>query len=164
MVEVRGSVLQDWVHELSYMQQTVLITATRGPDGLSKDHIAKVLLRWYRRCFLISAFEGKVLSDPNQPGGGSFMGPCTKASINDVVDEYLRSVDEVPHYFQLHLMHAAEILGYKHPDILIRKFWYKVYFRIVRDAHLCPESEVAMDKRLGDNEENWRNGEEVVAR
>jgi len=32
------SVLQDWVHELTFMQQSVLIAAVRGPDGIRKDH------------------------------------------------------------------------------------------------------------------------------
>jgi len=40
--------------------------------------------------------------------------------IDKALKEYLYSVDEVPHHFHLHLMHAAEILGYKHPDKLTR--------------------------------------------
>jgi len=153
-VKGRRSVLQDWVHDLTFMQQSVLITSCRGPDGLSKDHIAKVLLRWLRRCFLISAFDRKAIWDPYTPGGGSFTGPCTM-KIEEAVDDYLRSVDETPHHFHLHLMHAAEILGYKHPDAGIRFFWHQFYRRIVRDAHLYPESEEQMDKRLGDRREDW---------
>lgn len=156
------SVLQDWTQKLTFMQQSVLITATRGPDGLHKDHIAKVLLRWLRRCYLISAFDRVSITDPYDPRGGSFTGPCTM-DLNTAVDEYLRSVDEIPHHFHLHFMHAAEILGYKHPSSEIREFWNIVYLRIVRDAHLNPETEEQMDKRLGDNLENWREAEEVVA-
>ena len=37
------SVTQFWVHELTFMQQSVLLTAIRGPDGLPKDHISKTL-------------------------------------------------------------------------------------------------------------------------
>ena len=44
-------VLQPWVLNLTYMQQSVLITSVRGPDGIRKDHVAKLLLRWLRRCF-----------------------------------------------------------------------------------------------------------------
>jgi hypothetical protein len=84
--------------------------------------------------------------------------------LNEAVDEYLRSVDEIPHHFHLHFMHAAEILGYKHPSFEIREFWNTVYLRIVRDAHLNPETEAQMDKRLGDNREDWIAAEEVVAR
>ncbi|SDF30085.1 hypothetical protein SAMN04488105_116128 [Salipiger thiooxidans] len=36
--------------------------------------------------------------------------------MQPVFDRYLQSLDELPHHFQLHFMHAAEIIGYKHPD------------------------------------------------
>lgn len=169
--EGRRSVLQDWVHGLTLMQQSVLIASTRGPDGLHKEHPAKSLLRWLRRCYLLSAFDRRALGSPEEPGGGSFTGPIVPLegespfdALDRVEEEYLRSVDEVPHHFHLHLMHAAEILGYKHPDFIVRAWWIMFYRRLVNDAHLYPESEAQMDKRLGDDEANWRAREEVTAR
>jgi len=161
------SVLQDWVCELSLMQQSVLIAAVRGPDGIRKDHSVKVLCRWLRRSFLLSAFDGCPILDPYTPGGGSFVGPCkndTVKNIDHALELYLRSVDELPHHFQLHFMHAAEIFGYKHPVKEIREWWHNCYLKLVNDMHLFPESEEAMDKRLGDNEKNWRAREEVTAK
>ena len=167
----RRSVLQDWVTELTLMQQAVLLTAIRGPDGLHKNHISKVILRWYRRCILITAFErhvfGYSLEDATQPGGGSFTGPLDPeihGTLEQVVDEYLRSVDEIPHHFQLHLMHAVEILGYTHPIEEVREWWHVFYLRLVRDAHLNPETLEQMTRRLGDDEGQWREAEEVTAR
>src|SRR5271157_6419595 len=102
------SVLQEWVQGLSFMQQTVLITATRGPDGIRKDHISKLLIRWLRRCYLISAFDGRVLEEPFSPYGGSFTGPSIpppprqkswQEGMNEVLDNYLHTVDELPHHF-----------------------------------------------------------------
>lgn len=159
------SVLQNWVQDLKYMQQSVLITSLRGPDGIRKDHSIKVLCRWLRRCVLISAFDGKVLSDPYEKGGGSFTGPLIfPMTLEDASKEYLRYIDELPHHFQLHFMHATEILGYKHPEPWIREWWNKFYLSIVNDAHLNPESEERMDRRLGDNESNWKTAEEVMAK
>ncbi len=157
------SVFQPWVEELTLMQQTVLLTATRGPDGIQKDHIAKVLLRWYRRCILHSAFDGAIFNEWHQEGGGSFMGPCPPGMImEEVVDGYLRSVDEIPHHFQLHLMHASEIIGYCHPGTWTREWWFDFYKRLVNDAHLNIETKEQMMKRLGDNEKDWRDAEEVT--
>lgn len=188
----RGPVTQEWTHDISMMQQSVLLTAVRGPDGLPKYHPVKYLLRWFRRCILLSAMDGRVLTDPYEPNGGSFTGPSvvvkpvtvagefaefmaggslrdasqhapfaarwhdswTKA-LDDWVTEYLRSLDEVPHHFQLHFMHAAEIVGYKHPDPRIRDWWRVVYERLVHDMHLWPESEEQMDQRLGDDRSGW---------
>ena len=173
---MKKSVLQDWVTELTFMQQSVLIAAVRGPDGIGKDHQVKRLCRWLRRCILLSAFDGKPIIDPYYRNGGSFTGPSLRTDIDyppnwdwrEAMDqemtEYLRHVDELPHHFQLHFMHAAEIIGYKHPDAFIAGWWKKTYMRLCNDMHLNPETEEKMDYRLGDREKQWRACEEVIAK
>lgn len=162
------SVLQPWVETLTFMQQSVLLTAIRGADTLPKFHVSKYLLRWYRRCILISAFERCVLTDPYDPRGGSFTGPVEADSVDEVASQYLRAVDEVPLHFHLHLVHAAEILGYKHADLEIRSWWMGFYLATVRDMHLQPESEADLDQRLGDHLAMWQmmggDGEPVTGR
>lgn len=159
-------VLQPWLADISMMQQTVLLTAIRGPDGLPKYGGTKMLLRWYRRCVLLSAMDGRVLTDPIEQNGGSFTGPSLtpekllpyedwRDPMDTVVGDYLKEVDAIPHHFQMHLLHAIEILGYKHPDIKVRTWWNGVYERIVSTLHLHPETEEEMDLRLGDNRVNW---------
>lgn len=157
-------VIQDWVSQLSYMQQSVLLCSIRGPDGFAKHHACKPLLRWYRRCILISAFDGKPLTNPYELGGGSFTGPsCTnmfsednwESSMKKYVDEFIGCRDEYHLHFYMHFIHSSEIIGYKHPDERIRKFWNDIYIRMVHSLHLLPETEEMMDKRLGDDEEGW---------
>lgn len=155
-------VLQEWVMFLPMMQQSVLIAAVRGPDGIKKDHVSKLMMRWFRRCMLLSSFIKDVIANPYDPGGGSFTGPSIahvapnwEHEMGMVVSRYLKTIDELPHHYQLHFMHACEILGYKHPDERIKAWWLETYLRIVRDMHLYPETEKEMDKRLGDNYEGW---------
>lgn len=159
------SVMQEWTQRIPMMQQTVLITAVRGPDGLPKYGYVKMLLRWFRRCVLVSAMDGRVLLDPVDTSGGSFTGPSFgqdvvrdgdwETPMFELVSGYLRSLDAIPHHFQLHLLHAAEILGYKHPVDRVRRFWNVVYQRLVRDMHLYPESAAQLDERLSDSREKW---------
>lgn len=159
------SVLQPWVESLTMMQQSVLLAAIRGPDGQPKyGGGAKMLLRWFRRCVLLSAMDGAVLEDPIVPNGGSFTGPSLDGEddadpwedrMQVHVNDYLRQVDMLPHHYQLHFMHAAEILGYKHPAHRTRHFWYSLYIRLVHDLHLWPETEEQMDSRLGDCRSGW---------
>lgn len=158
------NVMQNWTHSLPMMQQTVLLTAIRGPDGLPKYGCVKLLLRWYRRCVLLSAMDGKALTNPCDNNGGSFTGPSLTAGqpvdewedyMNSILGEYVQSLDAVPHHFQLHFLHAAEIVGYKHPDKRIRDWWETVYFRLVNDMHLRPETKEDMDERLGDSRSGW---------
>ena len=168
-------VLQDWVVDLPYMQQSVLLTSIRGPDGITKETPAKNILRWLRRCVLLSAFDGAVLSRPDIEGGGSFTGPSIKENwsggtnctndeyrwqaLAELVDDYFDGVDMYPHHFQMHLMHAAQIVGYKHPDEWTQRFWRRFYFHYVNSLHLSVEPESEMDRRLCDNEEAWRESE-----
>jgi len=156
------------------MQQSVLLSAIRGPDGIAKHHQCKALIRWFRRCILIAAFEGKVITNPFTVGGGSFTGPIDigtvslsipwETQLNPVIDLFLRSRDELPFHYYTHFMHAVEVLGYKHPDTRIRTFWYGVYVRMVNALHLFVESQEQMDFRLGDNMEGWvaRSDEDSV--
>lgn len=167
-VERTMNVVQSWVESLTLMQQSVLITAVRGPDTLPKYHVSKYLLRWYRRCLLLSAFDRCVLKDPHDPRGGTFLGPVEANSLDEIASRYLEAVDEVPLHFHLHLVHASEILGYKHPDPAIRQWWYNFYVAAARDMHLHPEPERELDRRLGDDLAEWQllggDGEEVTGR
>lgn len=174
------STLQDWVMELTLMQQGVLLGAMRGADGVPKYNATKYLLRWYRRCTLMVAIEGEhaqdgVLKDPFTKGGGSYLGQCPmsvsplpfrvsevglefhwEGSMIPIVDDFIKSLDGLPHHFVQHLRNAIQVVGYKHPDPRIRKWWHDLYLRLVSDEHLLPESCAEMDRRLGDNYEAWR--------
>lgn len=165
------SVLQPWVNDLTMMQQTVLLTAVRGPDGVPKYGPTKMLLRWYRRCILLSAMDKAVLPTPHAFGGGSFTGPSYQAThfaheweryMDQIVGEYLRELDAVPHHFQLHFLHAAEIVAYKHPDLRVSAWWFATYTRLVHDMHLWPETEEQLDRRLGDDRNQWLERNDVA--
>lgn len=152
-----SSVLQPWVTGLSMMQQTVLLTAIRGCDAVPKRHVSKYLLRWLRRCVLFSALDGLVLGDPRDPRGGNFTGPIpADKTLDQLADDFLNDVDAVPHHFQMHLYHAAEILGYKYPKHEIAVFWRSFYFKAAKALHMHPESADEMDFRLGDSKAQWQ--------
>lgn len=164
-------VTQEWTWALSLMQQTVLLTAIRGPDNIAKYDTSKMLIRWLRRCVLLSALDKCAWNDPHSAGGGSFTGPSFiwqyspttgqresaswQEKMHDLFDDYLRSVDCVPHHFHMHFVHAVQILGYKHPDPEIRNFWLSLYLRFCKDMHMLPEPVETMDNRLGDNRDAW---------
>jgi len=133
------------------MQQSVLISAVRGPDGFDKDSDTKPIARWFRRSILISAFEGIPINDPYKSGGGSFTGPIDKdTTLEEVASNYFKKMDSIPLHYFLHFMHASEILGYKHPNKSSKEFWQKFYIKCVHKMHVFPESEELLDARLGD--------------
>lgn len=151
-----GMVLQPWVSHLSFMQQSVLLTAIRGADTLPKKHVSKYLLRWYRRCILICAFEKVIHRTPHEPCTGNFTGAIPRDwQLDYLMDSYLQDVDAIPHHFHLHVVHAAEILGYQHYEVQTKVFWSAFYERAVQDMHMRPESKEEMERRLGDKREDW---------
>ncbi|MGR3280624.1 hypothetical protein ACSYAD_36835, partial [Acaryochloris marina NIES-2412] len=73
------------------------MSAIRGPDWIEEYSSIKMLIRWYRRCILISAIDRKEFTDPCELGGGSFTGPSYdsdlgkswQATMDDLVSQVL---------------------------------------------------------------------------
>lgn len=150
------NVVQDWVFERCNMQQqTVLFTAIRGPDNIAKYHQCKFLTAHYRATVVKNAKTGGAMK-PGEGKGDNSNSFMTLAVLEDVdswgvmVTRYLEHVDSLPHHFHMHLLHAAQIVGYKHPSNLFRTRWLRVYHRFVEDLHLGAENEALMDARLND--------------
>lgn len=186
------SAAQEWLTTIPVMQQSVLFSGIRGMDGLPKLHPAKMLVRFYRRCVLISAFEGATLTNPYDGGGGDFTGPSLKLWPADEacgephfymverdgfvclpesqwtdamqvhVDAFVRARDEMPLHYFSHMMHAFQILGAHHPDTKIALFWLNIYVRMCHALHLWPETAEQLDKRLGDTEAGWKAREDAA--
>ena len=146
--------VQDWVFTLPLMQQAVLLSAIRGPDGMRKESKTKHLVRWYRRCILITAFERTVLDDMHAPGGGSFTGPVPFGV--QPIKEFFDEIDELPFHFTHHFMNAVQILAFKHPTQ--QAFWCAVWAKWCKKTHGA-ETPEEMNLRLSDNEANWRKTE-----
>ncbi|QDP53501.1 MAG: hypothetical protein GOVbin4933_47 [Prokaryotic dsDNA virus sp.] len=152
------SVFQDWVHDLPFMQQSVLMSAMRNADMVEKGHPSKDLVRWYRRCVVLSAFEGAALTDTAHPGGGSYTGPVE--DIEKAADDFLRARDGMSLHYYAHAMHAFQIVGVHHPDPGIGLFWADVYVRMAKALHLYPEPRDEMNLRLSDDPEAWKARED----
>ena len=134
------SVLQNWVMELTLMQQGLILTCIRGPDGIPKKHISKDLVKAFRAATLVNA----------HPFPNSFMGNGTGILRDAEFNQFFESVDEYPLHWFLHMMHGAELLGYEHPRALVRAFWGRVYNKICKDLHVGEESATRMRRRLLD--------------
>jgi len=142
------SVLHDWVHTLTFQQQALLMTAMRGPDNAPKDCVAKEIVRYLRGVVLKPAGDWKGKND------NDFMWGDWDIFYGRIL-AFWRSHDEYPHHFIMHLLHSAEVIGYKHPTRYIRDYWHIFYQRGCKSFHLTPETEIAMDQRLNDFGEGY---------
>jgi hypothetical protein len=147
-----SSVFFNWMSLLPMQQQTVLVLALRGPDGMDKFHQCKPLIRAYRACILKQAYTGKeaVMGAPATDSFSSLENMLFDDKWLRVLDWYLDSVDCIPHHYHLHLMHGAEILGYHHPNDLISHRWRAFYARCCEDMHVNVELPGQLERRLND--------------
>jgi len=145
------------------MQQAVLMTAVRAEDGTPKRHPMKDTVRLLRRAVFISSFSGKEFDDPweDEGQGGSFSKPLrADQDLLSVQDAFIDARDEMSHHYYTHFMHASHIVAIHHPHGLIREFFRGVYGRMVHALHLNPETDQAMQLRLGDSAAQWKARED----
>jgi hypothetical protein len=134
------SLLKPWVATLALQAQGVLLSALRGPDGVHKDGPAKAVAR---------ALRATLVHNAKEVGPGDvYMGDGTGLCTGEEVDLFFHGVDALPLHWYHHFIHAAEIIGYTHPNPEIRRFWNGFYESAVDALHLLPEPMDVMQKRL----------------
>lgn len=130
----KGKVLQDWMGNLPWKQQSVILSALRGPDTHRPNSI-KDITRWLRR---ITQFD----ADPST----NYIGKATHPDLLKIKEDLEFCT---VHYF-CHLLHTLEIIGYKHPFQEIRHQANHYYEGLVNSLHLNPESREQLEERLAD--------------
>lgn len=142
-MQASESVLHDWVHYLPFQMQALLLTSMRGPDGCSKHNSAKAIVRYLRGVVL------KPAGDWNGQNNNDFM--WGEVSLFPRwAREFWSDHDGYPHHFIMHLVHCAEVVGYKHPNRHIAIHWLNFYREACFSFHMQEETEEEMDKRLND--------------
>lgn len=129
--------------ELPLREQGTLLTAVRGGDLVPKlplDSTARQLTACLRYAFMNPADEREIGLEP-----GSFF-------QTELPQDWKASeLGHYPLHFYTHLMHAAEVIGYRHPDERIADPWRVVYAKMARALHLHPETNVEMAARLSED-------------
>jgi hypothetical protein len=135
-----SSVLQPWINYLPYRQQTVVFCALRGCDGMSKNDPSKFIVRHLRAV---------VLKDANPRNAFISHRPIP---LHEAIRLVAGDIDMYPVHFITHLMHAAEILGFKHPDEAVAEEWNAGYENLCKALHVMSEGPKDLEDRLGATE------------
>ena len=138
-------VLQPWVAALGLRHQGVLMACVRGCDNVPKDDATKLLARCLRAVMLRS-FD---------PKPSSFIEHVASDELGRRMIAVLKNHDHYPLHYLMHLLHGSEIVGYKHPEFPVREGWHWFYVNLATCFHLTPETEAALDERLGADEEKF---------
>lgn len=133
--------------ELPLREQGTLLTAVRGCDDEPKqwsargfaDSPGRRLTAFIRWCFMNPADVREVdipgaffQSQPPHPFKPSEFG-------------------HLPLHWNTHVMHALEVIGYRHPDDTIRGTANRLYVQMAHGLHLNPETVEQMIERLSED-------------
>jgi hypothetical protein len=145
IVERDTSVLQEWVADLGLRHQGVLMSCIRGCDNVPKEDATKLLARCLRAAVLRSFDERPT----------SFIEHVDFAELRLRMVAVLQNHDHYPVHYLMHLMHGAEIIGYKHPNEEIARRWRWFYTKLAQCFHLFPETGYDLEIRLGADEDTF---------
>lgn len=151
-------VFQDWMLPLPMQQQSVLVLACRGPDGVGKFHPTKEIVCRYRASVLKAAYLGRsmLIDEGDDTTFMTLIRFSDDGHWSAITRKFFDNQDEIPHHYYMHLAHGAEIIGYKHPLPIMRERWLGFYHRCAENLHMTPETEAEMDSRLADwNRQLW---------
>lgn len=150
-----SGILREWVSALGLRHQGLILTAIRGCDDVPREDSSKWLTRFYRACVLRAH-----CGDPNQ--ARSFMVWTDDPGVFWAnASPFIRSHDHYPHHFLMHLLHAAEVVGYKMPRSLQQQWWQTFYVQLAGKFHLGAESEADLDRRLNADEQTFAKLQDV---
>ena len=140
------TVLQDWLNEIPIRMQSTLVLGLRGPD----THVApnvKLIGRWLR---------GLTFKPGNPDNAREFMhaGLPPRIVEKSAVAKELEFCTQ--HYYS-HLMHALEVVAYRHPDKEISKHSCLLFMDMCSLFHLPVEHHLDFEKRLCTRE--WPGGQ-----
>lgn len=144
----RDPIIQDWVTRLGMRHQGVLMASVRGCDTAPKDDPSKLFARCLRDAVLRPhcGDSGRAVS---------FIEAVDGPTLESRFTAFIKNCDHYPLHYVMHVIHAMEIVGYKHPDREIGDRWLNFYIRAVDRLHLVREGEQTMDLRLNADGETF---------
>ncbi|MDE2104529.1 MAG: hypothetical protein KGL39_45255 [Patescibacteria group bacterium] len=142
------SVLQAWVMELPLRYQGTLLAAVRGCDDEPKVWTSqgvayspgRRLTAFIRWCFMIPADPREV--DVEE---GAFMMSTPPPRFTP------SEFGHLPLHWYSHVMHALEVIAYKHPNESTRERADRMYSKMTRALHLVGESADDLEERMSED-------------
>lgn len=140
------SVVQDWLQELPWKQQSILFSGLRGPDAPRVPEV-KAVNRWMR-----------TVTQHNADPSKDYMKRSGLPEPLQVCDE----LEFLPVHYVHHFADALAVIAYNHPDTGIAAYAARLHYRIAEELfHFQPEAPHVFKLRHRDkpNGEDPQSGE-----
>jgi hypothetical protein len=155
------SILYPWVMELGLRHQGALMSAMRSCDTAPRHDPSKMLSR-VMRASVLTPHSGRF---PEERASYIVWVKDERQWWDEYTSPFLRSYDQYPNHFVVHILQAAEIIGYCAPLFECPFFgarWREFYDRMCLSLHVNPETPGQMHTRLNaDGETFVRNQDEM---
>lgn len=139
MSNSKGFVVQGWLATCSWKEQTTVLCGLRGPDAAPSPYI-KAWVRWLRWAVV-----------QNADNSDRFMQVEPRYSFLEIEKKWPDALNALPVHYLAHLMHALEIIGYRHDRVEPGIIAKEAYLELCRYLHVRPENGPEMEERLRDN-------------
>lgn len=129
--------------ELPLREQGTLLTVIRGCDLTPKyplDSTERHLVAFLRWCVMNPADPREVDFEPGCFHRSTPPEPFKPSALG-----------HYPQHWFAHIMHATEVIGYRHPSESVAITCQALYWQMVRSLHLNPESKQEMIDRLSED-------------
>jgi hypothetical protein len=140
-------ILQPWVARMGLRHQGCVLSSVRGCDTAPKDDPSKRIQRLIRGAIL-----RPHCGDASK--AVSFIQVLDDEQLEHAMTCFVRGHDQYPNHYVLHVMHAAEIIGY-YQNSTQRALWFTFYTRLCKSFHVTPETREQLDKRLNKDEQSF---------
>lgn len=138
----KQSMLREWVEGLPLREQGVLLSGIRGCDLTPKnplDSPERQLVAYLRYIVCYPNEEHEV---DGAPGAYMQSHPPERWTPSEF--------GHYPQHWYAHIMHAYQVVGYRHPDPEVCAIAEGIYLRFVHSLHLEPEGFARMVARLSE--------------
>ena len=151
-----NSVLQDWVMDLQLREQGTLLTGIRScdlspknPACIDEEHGCSTGEGSADRG--LSAFLRYCVLNPADPREVDIPGAWFQSEPPAPADWKPSQLGHYPLHWYTHIMHCFEVVAFRHPDPSIQHEAALIYYRLVKNLHLNPETVQQMTQRLAED-------------
>lgn len=135
---MNSTILQSWLSSLNNQQQLLCLLALRQCDTISCDDPMRIISNDYSKVIL-KEFDKSSIQDIDDD-----------KNFRKISSQVCDSWYHYPISFYKSFMLGCMVIGYKHPDVKIKRKWFNLYVKMAETLSLTILSEEDLDNRFGE--------------
>lgn len=135
-------ILHGWILTLPLQMQFTLLLAIRQFDLADSCDSSRIIIHEYRKLILKEFNPTTPVEELNSETQDRDFRKAILKWINDLNKYNLNFINAI--------MQSSAIIGYKHPEVKIRRKWFDIYTKIAQRLNIHIETENDLNIRFGE--------------